>query len=113
VDDDAAVLSVVERLLAEWGFEVIPFGNFESARAFILTNPPLAALIVDIRLGEYNGLQLMHLAKQAQPGLNVIAMSGFDDDVLRQEAARIGAEYIVKPIELPRLRHFLLRSLPH
>ncbi len=106
VDDDDLALSALKRLVAFWGFDVVPFGRFEDARAFINARKP-DALIVDVRLGEYNGLQLVHIAKQAAPEMAVIAMSGFDDSVLRAEAERAGATYLVKPLDLSRLRQFL------
>lgn len=106
VDDDDLALSALKRLVAFWGFDVVPFSRFEDARAFIASRSP-DALIVDVRLGEYNGLQLVHLAKQAAPQMPVIAMSGFDDSVLRAEAERVGATYLVKPLDLSRLRQYL------
>jgi two-component system response regulator RegA len=106
VDDDDLALGALRRLVAYWGFDVVPFSRFEDARAFISSRSP-DALIVDVRLGEYNGLQLVHLAKQAAPHIAVIAMSGFDDAVLRAEAERVGATYLVKPLDLSRLRQFL------
>jgi len=37
----------------------------------------------------------------------VIAMSGFDDAVLRNEAASVGALYMIKPVNLEDLRRRL------
>ena len=65
------------------------------------------ALIVDIRLGEDNGLQLVHLAKRSHPSLVIVVVSGYDDPVLRHEARQAGAAYLLKPTELPRLKEFL------
>lgn len=106
VDDDDLALGALKRLVSFWGFDVVPFTRFEDARAFINSRTP-DALIVDVRLGEYNGLQLVHLAKQASPHMAVIAMSGFDDAVLRAEAEHAGATYLVKPLDLSRLRQYL------
>jgi two-component system response regulator RegA len=110
VDDNAGVLATLERIISEWGFETVPFGEFEDAREYLLTNPPLHALVVDIRLGDYNGLQLMHLARQSSPSLIIVAISGFDDRVLRKEAERIGVAYVLKPTELMNLRQHLSPS---
>jgi len=107
VDDNARVLATLERMIAQWGFDTAPFGEFEPARAFLLTKPTLHALVVDIRLGEYNGLQLMLLARQSAPTLKIAAISGFDDRVLREEAAHIGAVYILKPTDLQKLKEYL------
>ncbi len=109
VDDDDLALATLHRLVAHWGYDVVPFLTFEEARAFITTRTP-DALVVDVRLGSYNGLQLVYLAKQASPNMAVVAMSGFDDAVLRAEAERAGAVYLVKPVDLSRLRQYLPRS---
>jgi DNA-binding NtrC family response regulator len=106
VDDDSAVLRALNELVLEWGFDVVKFSNFEDARAHLTTTAP-DALIVDVRLGMFNGLQLVHLAKQVDPGMTVIAMSGFDDAVLRAEAASVGALYMIKPVNLEDLRRRL------
>ena len=106
VDDDSAVLRALHELLVEWGFDAVRFSNFEDARAYLGTNAP-DALIVDVRLGMFNGLQLVHLAKQVDAGMTVIAMSGFDDPVLRAEAASVGALYMVKPVNLEDLHRRL------
>jgi FixJ family two-component response regulator len=116
VDDDAVVLDALERLLVMWGYRTRAFNRFEDARASLgmpglPSRPPQAeapdALIVDIRLGEYNGLQLVHLAKQLNPEMTIVVVSGFDDPVLRTEAARAGAAYLLKPAELQRLKEYL------
>jgi DNA-binding response OmpR family regulator len=55
----------------------------------------------------FNGLQLVHMAKQVDPAIPVIAVSGFDDAVIRAEAASVGADYMVKPLDLENLRRRL------
>ena len=106
VDDDQAVLDTLVKVLRAWGYEPLPFNRFEEARTF-LTNNAADILIVDVRLGKYNGLQLIHLAKQHHPEMLVVAVSGYDDPVLRGAAADAGAAYFVKPIEFPHLREYL------
>jgi len=106
VDDDQAVLETLAKVLIAWGYEALPFTRFEDARTF-LTENAADILIVDIRLGKYNGLQLIHLARQNHPEMVVVAVSGYDDPVLRAAAADAGAAYFVKPIEYPHLREHL------
>ncbi len=106
VDDDVLVLAMLARLVAFWGYRTVPFGSFEAARNSLCMNLP-DALVVDVRLGEYNGLQLVHLAKQGNPAMIVVALTAYDDPVLRAEAASAGAAYLVKPSDLPRLRQCL------
>jgi DNA-binding NtrC family response regulator len=112
VDDDASVLAVLEGFLTAWGYRTLPFGSFEDARVSLLAHVP-DALVVDIRLGGYNGVQLVYLAKQANPAMIAVVVSGFDDPVLRAEAAHAGATaYLVKPLEFSRLRQCLAGNAP-
>ncbi len=106
VDDDRVVLDALDRLLMHWGYTTLPFERFEDARMSLAVETP-DALIVDIRLGEFNGLQLVHLARQTHPDLTIAVVSGFDDPVLRSEAEKAGAAYLLKPTELPLLREYL------
>jgi DNA-binding response OmpR family regulator len=106
VDDDPAVLATLERLLMSWGYQTLAIGTFEEARAALTVDPP-QVLVTDVRLQEYNGLQLVHLLKQLRPSAVVATLSGIDDPVLRTEAANAGAPYFVKPEGLLELRAYL------
>ena len=106
VDDDQAVLETFANVLTAWGYQTIPFNRFEDARSF-LTQRAADVLIVDVRLGEYNGLQLIHLARQHHPEMVLVSVSGYDDPVLRAEAADAGAAYFMKPISFSNLRPHL------
>ena len=64
-------------------------------------------VIVDVRLGNYNGLQLIHFSQSSSPGTQWLVVSGFDDPVLRQEATKLGAHFLTKPLDLARLRELL------
>ena len=112
VDDDESCCLALERLFEHLGQEACAFETFETARKWLLTSTPDIA-IVDVRLGSYNGLQLVHLVRQANPAAVLVAMSGFDDNVLRTEASRVGASYLIKPLNLPVLMGILgLQSPP-
>jgi DNA-binding response OmpR family regulator len=106
VDDDDLALGALQRLVTKWGYDVVPFRRFEEARAFLERRTP-DALVVDVRLGTYNGLQLVHLARQLSANIVLVAISGFDDAVLRAEAERTGASYLVKPLALDDLKRLL------
>ena len=102
VDDDEAVLGMFTGILRNAGHEVTPFSRFEAAKAYLSTVKP-DVLISDVRLGAFNGLQLVVYAKLEHPDMIAIVLTGFDDPVLRTEAAHAGALYLVKPIESQRL----------
>lgn len=97
VEDDPSLLSALESALRDAGINVVGAGTFELGRQRLRDSPP-DVLVTDIRLGAYNGLQLAVMARAASAEMRVIVFSGFDDPVLRAEAERMGASYLVKPI---------------
>jgi two-component system, response regulator YesN len=97
VDDDLALLGALSRFLADSGFQVVPCSTFEDAKREIGTLRP-EIVVTDVRLGAFNGLQLALLARDVRADVRVVVFSGFDDPVLKEEARRIGATYLIKPV---------------
>src|SRR3954469_1082058 len=97
VDDDASLLEALERSFLEAGQDVRAYSTFEEARR-VLQTTRFDALITDVRLGAFNGLQLAVIARDTYPEMRLIVFSGFDDPVLRTEAEHVGATYLVKPV---------------
>src|SRR4051812_38465402 len=102
VDDDAAVLDMFSGVLRLAGHDVTSFSRFESAKAYLSAAKP-DVLITDVRLGAFNGIQLVVFAKLQPPEMIAVVLTGYDDPVLRAEAAHAGASYLVKPIDSERL----------
>jgi len=97
VDDDLGFLEGIEMALTNPRQEVHASATFEDARAALRTMA-FDALLTDVRLGAFNGLQLALIARTDNPHIRIIVISGIDDSVLRDEAAAMGAEYLVKPV---------------
>jgi len=97
VDDDPSLLEALERSFLEAGQDVRAFSSFEDARR-VLQTTRFDALITDVRLGAFNGLQLAVIGRDTYPDMRLIVFSGFDDPVLRTEAEHVGATYMVKPV---------------
>ena len=97
VDDDPSLLEALERSFLEAGQDVRAYGSFEEARR-VLQTTRFDALITDVRLGAFNGLQLAVIGRDTYPDIRLIVFSGFDDPVLRTEAEHVGATYMVKPV---------------
>lgn len=104
VDDDTGLLGAMSRALKD-SVSVVACDSFERARQ-TLKDEAFDALVTDVRLGAFNGLQLAVMARDMYPHIRLIVFSGFDDPVLRADAEQIGATYLVKPVasgELLRL----------
>jgi DNA-binding response OmpR family regulator len=95
VDDDEVYLDGMKELLEEAGYEVFVASSFEDGRQTLRDHSP-NLLIIDVRLGAFNGLQLISTGEMRIPA---IVVTGFDDTVLRADAGGFGASYLVKPIK--------------
>ena len=98
VDDDEQMLGLVGHWLEDAGYEVTACSRFETARDYMLASRP-DALVTDLRLGAYNGLQLALRASQNGPGTVVLVMSAYDDIVSRRDAAAFGSRFMLKPFD--------------
>jgi DNA-binding NtrC family response regulator len=109
VDDDPSLLEALERSFLEAGQDVRASNNFEEARR-VLQTTRFDALITDVRLGAFNGLQLAVIGRDTYPDIRLIVFSGFDDPVLRTEAEHVGATYMVKPVTGAQLLQILRQN---
>jgi twitching motility two-component system response regulator PilH len=110
VDDTLATLGALSELLTVAGFDVVTAANFDDAKRKIEQEAP-DLLIVDIRLGPYNGLHLVVRERLAHPERPVIMTTGFPDALLEAEARRYGAEFLEKPIRSADLIALVKRLL--
>src|SRR6476620_6413091 len=95
VDDDEVYLEGMKELLEEAGYVVDLASSFDDGRQRLREHSP-DLLIIDVRLGAFNGLQLISTGQVRIPA---IVVTGFDDTVLRADADGFGASYLVKPIK--------------
>lgn len=105
VDDHRVTRLGLAEMLSEAGYSVVTAATFQEARRILRESPP-DLLIADVRLGSFNGLQLVISAQHRVPS---IVITGYADPVLEAEARRSGAEYLIKPFNPDRLL-MLIRS---
>lgn len=98
VDDDLPTLQMMTDWLTSAGHGVIPCHTFEKARVALSTETA-DLLVTDVRLGPFNGLQLVVLAKAEKPEMPAMVLTGYDDPVLRGEASASGASFHLKPMD--------------
>lgn len=107
VDDDRTTREGLAELLEGAGYAVRTAKGFEEAARVLRTAPP-DLLIADVRLGPFNGLQLVISNPNPIPS---IIITGFADPVLESDARRRGAEYILKPVNPPKLLSLVEQKL--
>ena len=107
VDDDNSTCFMLATLLTEAGYEVITATTLDAALQALEREAP-DAIVVDVRLDGYNGLQLVALNPRPIP---VLVLTGFPDPGLKEEALQLGAEYLLKPVQPSTLIAILQRRL--
>jgi DNA-binding NtrC family response regulator len=111
VEDEVPLLDAIVRAFREAGRPVVACSTFEEGRHALRAHR-FAGLLTDVRLGAFNGIQLAVIARDLQPEMKLIVYSGFDDPVLRAEAERIQAVYVLKPITAAQLLELLESPTP-
>jgi len=107
VEDDEATRVGLLVLLAEAGYRTIGAGTLKQATELLAQqNPDL--MLVDVRLGGDNGLQLVAMAIQPIPA---IVTTAFADPILEAEARQFGADFMVKPLSPKALLDLIERKL--
>jgi DNA-binding response OmpR family regulator len=101
VDDMPEMQQFMAALLGNAGYWVLTASTLEAGMRLAEDADP-DLVVVDIRLGSYNGLQLAIRERITHPTRPVIVISGDADPVLEAEANRFGARFLPKPLH-PKL----------
>lgn len=112
VDDEAAIRDLLEAYLQKHGYQVTRAGSAPEALT-VIDEVPIKLVILDVLLGEKDGLELLGTIKAQHPNLPVIIITGMGyDEELLQEALDKGASgYISKTLPLDQLLMEVHRTL--
>jgi CheY-like chemotaxis protein len=105
VDDDQALVFLVERVLRRKGFTVTTFNDPLEAQAAISADPQgFDLLVTDYNMPGYSGLDLLRAVKSIRPELPVALASGYVTPELEKGAYEAGASALVyKPNDVNEL----------
>ncbi|CAN5909849.1 hypothetical protein BH11PSE8_BH11PSE8_00770 [soil metagenome] len=105
VDDDPAMLLIVERLLVRAGYRVTALERPAEALAMLTAQPgEFDVLVTDYNMPELTGLDIATEIAQLQPELPVLITSGYISEEMRAEAAHVGVRSLLqKEFTLERL----------
>ncbi|NID06498.1 response regulator transcription factor [Luteibacter jiangsuensis] len=108
VDDDATFARVLGRALTSRGFEVISSDNADDARALARRHQPRYC-VLDLKLGEENGLRLIPELQALVPDMRVLLLTGYASIATAVEAIKRGAhDYLAKPVDADAVVRALL-----
>ena len=103
VSADSHVLSDRVTALRRAGFSARASSSFPDARRMLEKGPAPEILVTDVRLGPYNGLHLVAVARVEFPRAFAIVI-GAADHVLEVEATGLGARYVSAPVTSQELQ---------
>jgi DNA-binding NtrC family response regulator len=110
VDDAPEVLVMMTEVLHGAEYEVLAAATFEEGRRLAReANPDV--IVVDVRLGAKNGLELAIIEHLDHPSRPLIVMSGHPDPALQAEATKQSAVFLEKPIEVDHLLRLIASML--
>lgn len=100
IDDEAAILELMTKLCKAAGHQVFGCTTGIDGIAAIRANQP-ELVIVDLRIGDVNGLDLVSMCRDQFPNTAVIMVTGHGSVETAVEAMRLGAfDYLTKPFDL-------------
>jgi DNA-binding NtrC family response regulator len=103
VDDQESIRHFVEKAMVDEGYQVMTAGEGKEALRLAEAEMPDLVLL-DLRLPESHGLDILKTLKESEPDLQVIIMTAFGDVESAVRAMKLGAhDYINKPINLQQL----------
>ncbi|HKH81837.1 MAG TPA: ActR/PrrA/RegA family redox response regulator transcription factor [Methylovirgula sp.] len=99
VDDDRPFLSRLARAMEGRGFIVTAVQSVAEGLAAIAHEPPAFA-VIDMRLADGNGLDVISELKAKRPDARAIILTGYGNIVTAVTAVKLGAfDYLAKPAD--------------
>ena len=110
LDDDKPFLHRLARAMESRGFEVTQCESVAEGLAALETAPPAFA-IIDMRLGDGNGLDVIQKLKEARPDARGIILTGYGNIATAVTAVKLGAfDYLAKPADADEIYHALMAT---
>jgi len=110
VDDDEPFLRRLSRAMEKRGFEPEIAGSVAAGRAIATARPPAYA-VVDLRLEDGNGLDVVELLRERRPDARIIVLTGYGAIATAVAAVKAGAtDYLSKPADANDVTSALLAN---
>ena len=108
VDDDAPFLMRLAKAMERRGFVRRTAETVAAGRAVAETDPPAYA-VVDLRLEDGNGLDVVELLRDRRPDCRIVVLTGYGAIATAVAAVKIGAtDYLSKPADANDITNALL-----
>ena len=110
VDDDSPFRDRLSRAMEKKGFQVSQAESVEQGISLAKNSPPAFA-VVDLRLNDGNGLEVVKEIQKIKKNSRIILLTGYGNIPTAVEAVKAGAiDYIPKPADADDVENALLAS---
>ena len=111
VDDDADIRRALRRTLERDDLQIDEAASGEDTiRQIAVERPDL--VVMDIRMGGTNGLDVLRKLRELNPKLLIIMMTAYGTTQTAIEAMKLGAfDYVLKPLDPPKLKTLIAAGL--
>ena len=110
VDDDKAFLTRLERAMEKRGFEVRSAETVAAGLAAVEASPPAYA-VVDLRLEDGNGLDVVDALHKKRADARAVVLTGYGNIATAVTAVKLGAvDYLSKPADADDVINALLAT---
>lgn len=110
VDDDKPFLNRLGRAMETRGYEVRLAGSVAEGLAEVRKAAPAFA-VVDMRLEDGNGLDVVSALREARPAARAVVLTGYGNIATAVSAVKMGAtDYLAKPADADMVEKALLQT---
>lgn len=110
VDDDEPFVKRLAKAMEKRGFLPETAGSVAAGKTIALSRPPAYA-VVDLRLEDGNGLDVVEVLRERRPDCRVIVLTGYGAIATAVAAVKIGAiDYLSKPADANDVTRALLAT---
>ncbi len=103
VDDESGIVDEVKSFFEEEGYTVYTADTGKDGIDLVASKQP-DVLLVDMKLPDMSGLNVLKAAKATSPLTKIIVNTGYVDQNVIDEAERLGRDsFLQKPFNLERL----------
>lgn len=108
VDDDETFVKRLAKAMEKRGFIPETAGSVAAGRAIAVARPPAYA-VVDLRLEDGNGLDVVEALRDRRPDCRIVVLTGYGAIATAVAAVKIGAsDYLSKPADANDVTNALL-----
>lgn len=110
VDDDESFLKRLARAMEKRGFSPEMAGSVVAGKAIATARPPAYA-VLDLRLDDGSGLDIVETIREKRPDSKIVILTGYGAIATAVAAVKIGAtDYLSKPADANDVTNALLAN---